>query len=72
MGTRYNIIVPALIDPVFETFPASHDHFRFMLGYIPSLNEWLVSLFSFSIGVWIFLGALKYLSIDPTTGGESK
>jgi molybdopterin-containing oxidoreductase family membrane subunit len=70
-GTRMNIIIPPLINPVFESIPESYHHFRNSVGYFPSIQEWFVAAFVFALGTWLFIGALKVLPLE-SAGGESR
>lgn len=71
LGVRINIVIPPLINPVFEHFPDAYHHFRYALGYAPSINEWLVSLGSIAFVVWGLLIANKILPLSGTSEGGS-
>jgi molybdopterin-containing oxidoreductase family membrane subunit len=70
-GTRMNIIIPPLINPVFNAIPESYHHFRNSVGYFPSIQEWFVVAFVFALGTWLFIGALRVLPLE-SAGGESQ
>jgi molybdopterin-containing oxidoreductase family membrane subunit len=71
IGTRLNIVIPPLIAPTFEGLPEAYFHFRNTVGYFPSFQEWLVAAFTFALGTWLLLGAVRLLPLEPT-GGENQ
>ncbi|MBI3182279.1 MAG: polysulfide reductase NrfD [Myxococcales bacterium] len=64
IGVRLNIVVPAQIEPEFATLPDAYHHLRFVRGYFPSGNEWLVGLGVVAIGTWLFFVARRLLPLD--------
>ncbi|MEK6614730.1 MAG: NrfD/PsrC family molybdoenzyme membrane anchor subunit, partial [Bacteroidota bacterium] len=66
LGTRLNIVIPAMMQPQFETLPDAYHHFRFAYGYFPSVNEFLLAIGSVVIGIWAFIYALKKLPMQST------
>lgn len=71
LGVRLNIVIPPLINPVFELFPDAYHHFRYAVGYTPSVNEWLVSLGSIAFVIWGLLIANKILPLSGASEGGS-
>jgi molybdopterin-containing oxidoreductase family membrane subunit len=77
VGVRLNIVIPPLIDPSFAGLPDTYHHIRFVTGYFPSLNEWLVTAGVAALGVWVLLIVLKLIPLnlnleaasDPQEGG---
>lgn len=75
MGVRLNIVIPAQIPPVFPTLPVAYIHPRFVAGYFPSVNEWLVGLGTVALGVLAFLYMMKILPLaeaEQMTGHSEK
>lgn len=64
VGTRLNIVIPPLIQPVFEALPQAYAHPRFAWGYFPSLNEWLVALGSVAMAILAFLWIRRVLPLE--------
>lgn len=69
LGVRINIVIPPLLNPVFELFPEAYHHFRYAVGYTPSVNEWLVSLGSIAFVIWGLLIASKILPLSGSSEG---
>ena len=63
-GVRWNIVVPPQIPPQFPTLPDSYHHARFEIGYLPSLNEWMISLGVIAMGILAFIAAVRILPLD--------
>ena len=63
LGARMNLVIPAQIEPAFQTLPEAYHHERFALGYYPSLLEWLVALGVVTLGVWAFILARRLLPL---------
>lgn len=64
LGTRLNIVIPALIQPALEGMTTAYFHPRFQWGYFPSLNEWLVGIGAIAMGFLAFLAARAVLPLD--------
>ena len=64
VGVRLNIVIPAQIEPEFPTLAEAYHHVRFVRGYFPSANEWLVGLGTIALGVLAYLGARRILPLD--------
>lgn len=62
IGVRFNIVVPALIIPLFGTMSEGQ--------YFPTLNEWFVSLGVVAMGLLIYSFGSKYLPIDDVQNEE--
>lgn len=72
LGVRINIVIPPLIYPAFAELPNAYHHFRFALGYSPSLNEWLVSIGSICFVIWGFIIANKVMPLRSGSLGGAK
>lgn len=70
LGTRYNIVIPAQLAEPLEGMVEAHHHFRYTLGYLPSLNEVLLTLFGFALMAWAIWFAVKVLPLAE--GDEEK
>lgn len=72
LGVRINIVIPPLLNPVFELLPEAYHHVRYARGYMPSLHEWLVGLGSVTFIIWGLLFANKILPLSgPSEGGHN-
>lgn len=56
LGVRFNIVLPALVNPVLPGLPAGQ--------YVPTLLEWLASLGIISLGAMIYTLAVRLLPMD--------
>ncbi|HEX9745361.1 MAG TPA: NrfD/PsrC family molybdoenzyme membrane anchor subunit [bacterium] len=72
IGTRLNIVIPALFFPVFEEWgdprtqqygTAFPENIRWSLGYHPSLNEYIVGAAVVVLGIWLFILAFRMLPL---------
>ena len=63
LSVRLNIIIPGL---VVKKIPGTSAfvHERFSNEYFPSLNELMIALFIYSIGIGLFYLGVKYFSIN--------
>ena len=70
LGTRLNIVIPPQIAPVFDTLPDAYQHFRFSVGYVPSVTEYSVVIGVFAFGAWLLFGGLKVLPLELEAEGR--
>ena len=63
-GARLTLVIPPQITPLFDMQLGAYNHIRYAYGYVPSTSDLLVMLGVFAIGVWMMLGARKYLPMD--------
>jgi Ni/Fe-hydrogenase subunit HybB-like protein len=59
LGVRLNIVIPGLTHEKIHGEAAAYLQERLSFHYFPSIMEWLVALFIFSLGVAIFYTATK-------------
>jgi len=60
---RFNFIVPDLAVYKLEGLEQTFYHQRLRTNYIPSLNEWLLSLWIISFGILAFLAGTRWLPV---------
>jgi dimethyl sulfoxide reductase membrane subunit len=60
---RFNFIIPDLAVYKLEGLEQTFYHQRLRTNYVPSLNEWLLSLWIISLGVLIFLAGTRWLPV---------
>ncbi len=63
-GARLTLVIPPQITPLFDMQLGAYNHIRYAYGYAPSASDLLVMLGIFAIGVWMMLGARRYLPMD--------
>ena len=63
-GTRMNIVMPAQFVETLDGISEAYHHFRFSLGYAPSVIEVLLVLGGIALFTWLFLLANKYLPLN--------
>ena len=63
-GARLTLVIPPQITPLFDMQLGAYNHIRYAYGYAPSSSDLLVMLGVFALGVWMMLGARKYLPMD--------
>ncbi|CEP69274.1 NrfD family [Moorella glycerini] len=63
LGVRYNIVIPGLEVPLFPTLPKAYIEAKLNYIYAPTLNEWLVTLFTIALGTAIFLLGIAILPV---------
>jgi len=66
VGTRFNLIIPAQVQPAYPWSEQVHFHARYAPGYLPTLHEWLVVAGVVALGVWMLLLAHRLLPLDVT------
>jgi len=64
LGARLTLVIPPQVTPLFEISIGAYNHIRYAYGYFPSTSDLLVMLGVFAIGIWMMLGARKYLPLD--------
>ncbi|MEW6531747.1 MAG: NrfD/PsrC family molybdoenzyme membrane anchor subunit [Thermodesulfobacteriota bacterium] len=64
LGARLTLVIPPQITPLFDMSLGVYNHVRYAYGYSPSVSDVLVILGAFAFGVWMMLGARKYLPMD--------
>ena len=69
-----NIVIPSqLVVGVVESELVNAFHGpTLMAGYVPTVSEWLVTLFALAFGFLIFLFGFTYLRLRPNTKSTSK
>ena len=60
IGFRFNIVVPPQIPPLFSSLPEAVHHLRYSYGYSPSAFEWMIGVSVISIGISLFIIALRF------------
>jgi Ni/Fe-hydrogenase subunit HybB-like protein len=63
-AARLTLVIPPQITPLFDMQLGAYNHIRYVYGYVPSSSDLLVMLGIFAIGIWMMLGARKYLPLD--------
>ncbi len=63
-GARLTLVIPPQIKPLFDMQLGAYNQIRYAYGYAPSTSDLLVMLGIFAIGIWMMLGARKYLLLD--------
>jgi len=63
-GARLPLVIPPQITPLFDMQLGAYNHIRYAYGYAPSTSDLLVMLGVFAFGIWMMLGARKYLPMD--------
>jgi Ni/Fe-hydrogenase subunit HybB-like protein len=63
-GARLTLVIPPQIRPLFDMQLGAYNQIRYAYGYSPSISDLLVMLGIFAIGVWMMLGARRYLPLD--------
>lgn len=63
-GARLTLVIPPQITPLFDMQLGAYNHIRYAYGYAPSTGDLLVMLGVFAFGIWMMLGARKYLPMD--------
>jgi Ni/Fe-hydrogenase subunit HybB-like protein len=64
LGARLTLVIPPQITPLFDISLGAYNHIRYAYGYFPSTSDLLVMLGVFAIGIWMMLGARRYLPLD--------
>jgi protein NrfD len=64
LGARVTLVIPPQITPLFDASLGAYNHIRYAYGYSPSASDLLVILGVFAFGIWMMLGARKYLPMD--------
>jgi Ni/Fe-hydrogenase subunit HybB-like protein len=67
LGARLTLVIPPQLTPLFDISLGAYNHIRYAYGYFPSNSDLLVMLGVFAFGVWMMLGARKYLPLDVET-----
>jgi Ni/Fe-hydrogenase subunit HybB-like protein len=63
-GARLTLVIPPQLTPLFDMQLGAYSHARYAYGYAPTISDLLVMLGVFSIGIWMMLGAGKYLPVN--------
>lgn len=63
LGTRLNIVIPGAVTAQLRGLETAYVDPRLVFSYVPTLHEWLVTLFAISIGSGIFILGLAKLPI---------
>ncbi len=61
---RLTLVIPPQIKPLFDMQLGAYNQIRYAYGYAPSASDLLVMLGIFAFGIWMMLGARKYLPLD--------
>ncbi len=64
LGARLTLVIPPQLTPLFDISLGAYNHIRYAYGYFPTNSDLLVMLGVFALGVWMMLGAKKYLPMD--------
>jgi Ni/Fe-hydrogenase subunit HybB-like protein len=71
-AVRYNFLIPDLSVYKLEGLEQTFYHQRLRTDYVPSLVEWLVSVWIISMGTLVFLAGMRWLPvITSNKGGET-
>jgi molybdopterin-containing oxidoreductase family membrane subunit len=63
-AARLTLVIPPQLTPLFDMQLGAYNQMRYAYGYTPSGSDLLVMIGVFAIGVWMMLGARKYLPMD--------
>ena len=63
LGTRLNIVIPGVVTAQLQGLETAYVDSRLVFSYVPTLHEWLVTLFAISVGAAIFLVGVSKLPI---------
>jgi Ni/Fe-hydrogenase subunit HybB-like protein len=66
-GARLTLVIPPQMTPLFDIQLGAYNQIRYAYGYFPSASDVLVMLGVFAFGIWMMLGARKYLPLDVET-----
>lgn len=66
MSVRLNIVIPALAIPELKGLENAFIEKRLMFSYVPSLNEWQVTLFIAALAIGLFYLGIKMLPLLET------
>lgn len=66
-GARLTLVIPPQMTPLFDIQLGAYNQIRYLYGYFPSVSDVLVMLGVFAFGIWMMLGARKYLPLDLET-----
>jgi Ni/Fe-hydrogenase subunit HybB-like protein len=69
IAVRVNFVLPDLAVYKLEGLDATFFHPRLRTAYVPNLNEWLVSVWVISTGLFVFLLGTRYLPIVTQWNG---
>jgi Ni/Fe-hydrogenase subunit HybB-like protein len=64
LGARITLVIPPQLTPLFDMQLGAYNHIRYAYGYAPTISDLMVMLGVFAIGIWMMLGARKYLPMD--------
>jgi len=70
-AVRLNIVVPGLAVPELHGLERAYTDARLHFDYFPSMAEWLVGLFSLSLGIGLFSLGLRVLPIVDVEAKEA-
>ncbi|HKZ50456.1 MAG TPA: NrfD/PsrC family molybdoenzyme membrane anchor subunit [Dehalococcoidia bacterium] len=65
VSVRLNLVIPAYVDPVLPGLQAAYFDIRFVYEYLPSVNEWLIS-----VGLIATIALAFSLAVDLLPLGE--
>lgn len=71
LAVRWNFVLPDLAVYKLEGLDKAFSDPRLRTFYTPSLNEWLVSLWSVSVGMLLFVLGIRYLPVITENGGDT-
>ena len=71
LAVRLNIVIPGLAVPELHGLERAYTDARLHFDYFPSAAEWLVGLFSVSLGIGLFSLGLRTLPIAETMAKEA-
>lgn len=63
LGTRLNIIIPGAVTAQLRGLETAYVDSRLLFSYVPTLHEWLVTVFVIAVGAAIFFIGLAKLPI---------
>lgn len=71
LAVRLNIVIPGLAVPEMRGLERAYADARLHFDYFPSMAEWLVGLFSVSLGIGLFGLGLRTLPLAETAAKEA-
>lgn len=71
-GTRMNIVMPAQFSETLDGISEAYHHFRFSLGYIPSIIEIMLVMGGVALFSWLFYLANRFLPLNTEQSADTK
>jgi molybdopterin-containing oxidoreductase family membrane subunit len=71
-AVRFNFLIPDLAAFKLEGFESAFSNRHLSTNYVPSLNEWLVSIWIISMGILVFLAGTRWLPVLSSRKGGAE